>query len=83
MNNIANLFISELKNEIKFGQAKTNIAARNEAKRVKAEKKKLEDEVNNKSGDEIHYTDNRKYAAEYYGQTYTETTKYDNDWGDY
>lgn len=29
------------------------------------------------------YTDASKYAKEYYGETLYETTRYDNDWGDY
>lgn len=27
-----------------------------------------------------HYTDASKYAAEYYGETMYETTRFDNDW---
>lgn len=30
-----------------------------------------------------HYTDASKYAKEYYGETMHETTRFDNDWGDY
>jgi hypothetical protein len=29
------------------------------------------------------YTDSSKYAKEYYGETMYETTRFDNDWGDY
>lgn len=29
------------------------------------------------------YTDASKYAKQYYGETLYETTRYDNDWGDY
>lgn len=29
------------------------------------------------------YTDAPKYAKEYYGETMYETTRFDNDWGDY
>lgn len=29
------------------------------------------------------WTDAPKYAEKYYGETFRETTKYDNDWGDY
>jgi hypothetical protein len=30
-----------------------------------------------------YYTDEAKYANQYYGETFRQTTKYDNDWGDY
>ena len=30
-----------------------------------------------------YYTDEAKYANRYYGETFHQTTKYDNDWGDY
>lgn len=30
-----------------------------------------------------HYTDPSRYAGEYYGETLYETTRFDNDWGDY
>lgn len=31
----------------------------------------------------MHYTDASKYADKYYGETFRETTRFDNDWGDY
>ena len=30
-----------------------------------------------------HYTDPSRYAVEHYGETLYETTRFDNDWGDY
>lgn len=30
-----------------------------------------------------YYTDSSKYANEYYGEVYRETTRFDDDWGDY
>jgi len=30
-----------------------------------------------------YYTDSSKYAKQYYGETMYETTRFDNDWGDY
>jgi len=30
--------------------------------------------------DERHWTDAPKYAKEYYGEVYRETTRFDNDW---
>ena len=32
---------------------------------------------------ENHYTDATQYAKEYYGERYNQTTRFDNDWGDY
>ena len=32
---------------------------------------------------ENHYTDASKYAKEHYGDRYNQTTRFDNDWGDY
>jgi hypothetical protein len=32
---------------------------------------------------ENHYTDASKYAKEHYGERYNQTTRFDNDWGDY
>ena len=32
---------------------------------------------------ELHYTDASQYAAEYYGDVFHETTRFDSDWGDY
>lgn len=40
------------------------------------EKEKLDE-------DERYYTDASKYANEYYGEVFRETTRFDNDWGDY
>jgi len=31
-------------------------------------------------GDERYWTDERKYANEYYGEAYRATTRYDNEW---
>lgn len=30
-----------------------------------------------------YYTDASKYAQQYYGETFYETTRHDTDWGDY
>ena len=35
------------------------------------------------SYNENHYTDASKYAKEHYGDRYHQTTRFDNDWGDY
>jgi hypothetical protein len=46
---------------------------------------KLEESINAKSNnrdtaDERYWTDASKYAKEYYGGVYHETTRFDNDW---
>lgn len=33
--------------------------------------------------EDFYYTDASKYAKQYYGETFHETTRHDNDWGDY
>ena len=33
--------------------------------------------------EEFYWSDAPKYAQQYYGETYHETTRHDNDWGDY
>lgn len=33
--------------------------------------------------EDFYYTDASKYAETYYGETFRETTRHDNDWGDY
>ena len=32
---------------------------------------------------ELHWTDASKYAKEFYGERHYQTTRFDNDWGDY
>ena len=44
-----------------------------QAKAKRADKSMLRKE-------EFHYTDASKYAQEYYGEVYHETTRFDNDW---
>ena len=33
--------------------------------------------------EEFYWSDAPKYAQQYYGEVYHETTRHDNDWGDY
>ena len=35
---------------------------------------------NRGTGDERHWTDAPRYADQYYGEVYRETTRFDNDW---
>lgn len=64
-----NTFVTELKKEHdKFmkKQHKQRVARRTENSPLRNE--------------DFYYTDASKYANEYYGETYRETTRFDNDW---
>ena len=41
------------------------------------------DKAEDTSKNPNYYTDSSKYAQQYYGETYYETTRHDTDWGDY
>ena len=64
-----NTFVSELKKEHnKFMKKQLR-----QAKARRSEKSPLRNE-------DFHYTDASKYAKQYYGDVYHETTRFDNDW---
>ena len=64
-----NTFVSELKKEHnKFMKKQLR-----QAKARRTEKSPLRNE-------DFHYTDASKYAKQYYGDVYRETTRFDNDW---
>ncbi len=64
-----NTFVSELKKEHnKFMKKQLR-----QAKARRTEKSPLRNE-------DFHYTDASKYAKQYYGDVYHETTRFDNDW---
>lgn len=64
-----NTFVSELKKEHdKFMKKQLR-----QAKARRTEKSPLRNE-------DFYYTDASKYAKQYYGEVYHETTKFDNDW---
>lgn len=67
---------------------------KNKMKRIKAQSKtvfrkapkvqrKMMDVPEDTSKNPNYYTDASKYAKQYYGETFYQTTRYDNDWGDY
>lgn len=63
------LFLEELRKEhAKFMQKQTR-----QAKVRREDKSMLREE-------EFHWSDAPKYAKQYYGETFYETTKLDNDW---
>lgn len=64
----------------KFQTSKTreNRFVKSERKPAKKAKSFLDNSAF--SQDERHYTDASKYAQQYYGETYHETTRFDNDW---
>jgi len=64
-----NTFVAELKKQhdtFMNKQAKQRIAKRTEKSPLRNE--------------DFHYTDASKYAKQYYGEVYHETTRFDNDW---
>ena len=64
-----NTFVSELKKEHdKFMKKQLR-----QAKARRTEKSPLRNE-------DFDYTDASKYAKQYYGEVYHETTRFDNDW---
>ena len=64
-----NTFVSELRKEHnKFMKKQLR-----QAKARRTENSPLRNE-------DFHYTDASKYAKQYYGDVYHETTRFDNDW---
>lgn len=54
-----------------------------EARFIREEKQAEKDRKKEKASNmasEIYWTDATKYANEYYGEVYHQTTKFDNDW---
>ena len=78
-----NLFAAELKKEVsklrKAEQRKQDAFMKKQARqaRVKREDKSM------LRKEEFYWSDASKYAQQYYGEVYHETTRHDNDWGDY
>lgn len=68
----------------KFQASKTK-EARFVRMETKPSKKKAKSFLDNSDSmkDERYYTDASKYAKEWYGEVYHETTRHDTDWGDY
>lgn len=71
--------IAERKNKMKRikAQSKTVLQKAPKAKRG------FMDVPEDTSKNPNYYTDASKYAKQYYGETFYQTTRYDNDWGDY
>jgi len=75
-----NLFASELKKELtKFRNAEKRKQATFMKKQARQAKVKREDRSMLRK-EEMHWTDASKYAKQYYGETFYETTRHDNDW---
>lgn len=78
-----NLFAAELKKEVsklrKAEQRKQDAFMKKQARqaRVKREDKSM------LRKEEFYWSDAPKYAQQYYGEVYHETTRHDTDWGDY
>ena len=75
-----NTFVAELKKELNaFRKAEQAKQARFMKKQARQARVKREDRSMLRE-EEYHYTDAPKYAKQYYGEVFRETTKFDNDW---
>jgi len=75
-----NLFVAELKKEYSNfakAQAKKQDAFMQKQARQARAKRTENSPLRN---DDFYYTDASKYANKYYGETFRETTRFDNDW---
>ena len=68
---------NQFKNKVRKG---TN-AVKSTARTIRREKDEKFDAMMDKMDENYnHWTDAEKYAKEYYGDVYSDTTRYDNDW---
>ena len=75
-----NTFVAELQKEVnKFRKAEKRKQDNFMKKQARQAKVKREDKSMLRK-EEMHWTDASKYAKQYYGDTFYETTRYDNDW---
>ena len=74
--------IAERKNKLTSIRKKSSNTIMNtkKASRMSREFMKTPDDS---SKNPYYYTDSSKYANQYYGEVYRETTRFDDDWGDY
>jgi predicted S18 family serine protease len=83
-----NTFVAELKKEHENHlKAQDKAFAKEQAKKQQAFMKSQQRQANAKRmensplrNEDFHYTDASKYAKKYYGETFHETTRFDNDW---
>jgi hypothetical protein len=71
--------IAERKNKMKRIKAQSKTVL----KKAPKAKRGFMDVPEDTSKNPNYYTDASKYAKQYYGETFYQTTRYDNDWGDY
>ena len=75
-----NTFVAELKKEHnKLRAAQARKQATFMKKQARQARVKREDKSMLRS-EEFHWSDAPKYAEKYYGETFRETTRFDNDW---
>lgn len=75
-----NLFAAELKKEV---NKLRNAQARKQATFMKKQARQARVKREDKSmlrKEEFYWSDAPKYAEKYYGETFRETTRFDNDW---
>jgi hypothetical protein len=75
-----NLFAAELKKEhsnfVKKEAKKQEAFMKKQARQARARRT----ENSPLRNEDFYYTDASKYAKKYYGETFHETTRFDNDW---
>ena len=75
-----NLFAAELKKEVnKLRVAEARKQANFMKKQARQARVKREDKSMLRK-EEFYWSDAPKYAEKYYGETFRETTRFDNDW---
>ncbi len=69
--------IAERKNKMKRIKAQSKTVLR---KAPKVQRKMMDVPGEDASKNPMYWTDASKYANQYYGETFRETTRFDNDW---
>jgi hypothetical protein len=71
----------EMKSKGKAAMSAAKAAKKKPVRKPKADKLlKMADEIVKNEYNENQWTDSSRYAEEYYGDVYRDTTRYDNDW---
>ena len=71
----------EMQSKGKAAMTAAKAAKKKPVRKPKADKLiKMADEIVKNEYNENQWTDSSRYAEEYYGDVYRDTTRYDNDW---
>jgi ABC-type oligopeptide transport system ATPase subunit len=71
---------NEFRAKAKKGASKALVKAIPELQAKRAADKKFQEKMDAMNENYNHYTDSEKYAKQYYGDVYSDTTKFDNEW---